>query len=301
MKIKNLLIIAIATCISTSILVLGSSANPVLVTKHSQERKVDPLDKKIIPIIDTEIGSILGGAAVTPTAFYLVGAKETYEYIKDKTDRITLNSFAPVANYEDKLKITGFSKAGENCENFYGVALDKPIKGILIGTSGNWQPDYPKPQDLWKKQAGKYWQNQTYKKVTADFLKTKGIGNPKVQIIEAKKIDFDGDGTDEVIINAAYFKNKTNPFELNPGDYHVVFVRKIVNGKVKDILIEGQFANGKDVGAVMEHDIYAILDLEGDGRKEIILHSKVPEGRWSKVFHIEGNGFVEVLRTGCSA
>jgi hypothetical protein len=262
-----------------------------------ENERVDPSNKKIVPIIDTEIGSILGGAVVTPTSFYLVGAKETYEYVKNKTDRITLNSFAPVADYETQLKIIRFSKARKRCENYYGVTLDKPIKGILIGTDTNWQPDYPKPQDLWKRQAGRYWQNQTYKKVVADFLKTKGINNPKVQIIEAKKIDLDADGTDDVIINAGYFKKKRS--ELNPRLYHVVFVRKIVNGKIKNILIEEQFFDGKDVEAVIGHHIYAILDLEGDGNKEIILHSKVPKGRWSKVFHIEGNGFVEVLRTGC--
>lgn len=275
------------------------------ISANSQVKRTDSADdslnNQIIPIIDTQIGSILGGTRTTGTSFYLVGAKETYEYLKNKTDRISFNSFSPVSDYETERKIIRFSKSPENCENFYGVLLDKPIKGILIGTNANWQPDYPKPEDLWKKQAGKYWENQTYKKAVGDFLKTNGIKNPKVQIIEAKKIDLDADGTDEVIINAAYFKDKRNVFELSLGDYTVVFIRKIVNGKVKNILIEGQFANGKDFGAVIENEIYAILDLDGDGNKEIVLHTKVPEGRWSKVFHIEGNGFVEVLRTGCSA
>lgn len=260
----------------------------------------DPFNNKIIPIIDTEIGSILGGT--NTSGFYLVGAGETYEYLKSRTDKISFNAYLPVADYQTGRKITKLSKAPANCENFYGVTLDKPFKGILIGTNMDWQPDYPAPEFLWKRQAGKYWQNQTYKKEVADFLKTKGIVNPKIQIIEAKKVNLDADDeTEEVIINAAYFNNRSNVFKMSPGDYHVVFVRKIVNGKVRNIVVDGDFADGKNAGAVIEHEIAGILDLNGDGNKEIILHTKVPEGRWTTVHAKEGNGFVEVLRTGCSA
>ena len=265
-----------------------------------EQRGEDTLNNKIIPIIDTEIGSILGGT--NTSGFYLVSAKETYEHLKNRTDKISFNSFVPVADYQTERRIKKLSNARANCENFYAVSLDKPIKGILIGTNMDWQPDYPAPTILWQRQAGKYWPNQTYEKAVAGFLKTKGIANPKIQIIEAKKINLDADDeTEEIIINAAYFKDKSSVFKMSPGDYHVVFIRRIVNGKVRNIVVDGDFADGKNFGAIIEHEIAGVLDLNGDGNKEIILHTKVPEGRWATVHAKEGNGFVEVLRTGCSA
>ena len=49
---------------------------------------------------------------------------------------------------------------------------------------------------------------QVYVEAVRDFLKTKGIEEPKVKIDNIIRVDLDGDGEDEVLISATNYSEK---------------------------------------------------------------------------------------------
>ena len=76
-----------------------------------------------------------------------------------------------------------------------------------------------------------------------DFLKTKGITEPKVKIDSIFRVDLDGDGEDEVLISATNYFSQDNsvPMRSPAGSYSMVLLRRVVAGKVETQLVAGEF------------------------------------------------------------
>jgi hypothetical protein len=257
---------------------------------------------KIIPILDTEIGSVLGGVAFGKDQRpYYVDAAKAQKFI-GASEESFFYSYAPVFDIDTRRKVVSSTPVGNQCDNYFPTLIDPDVKGILIGTDADWRPDIRKPVTLFQKQNGQAWQNKTYEKIAADFLGSRGIENPNVRIVEAKKVDLEGDGTDEVLLNAAYYKSRRDPFVTQVGDYHFVLLRKIIGGKAQNLFIRGDFKVIRESdGPVVDNEIYAILDLNGDGRLEVVIHSAYPEARYAEVYDIDGRNIEMVMSTGCGA
>ena len=87
-----------------------------------------------------------------------------------------------------------------------------------------------------------------------------------------------------------------------PGDYSVVFLRRVVEGRVDVVpvdesipdptITDAQFVDSVTVGAV--------ADLNGDGRLEAIIERSRFEGRATYAYEFDAAGGVTaVLRKGC--
>ena len=142
--------------------------------------------------------------------------------------------------------------------------------------------------------------NKTYRKIAADFLRTKGIARPKIELSRIVRIDLDGDGQEEVLITGNFYK-RGNMEAQSPGDYSFALLRrKIVGGRARNILIEGEFFTRRDYyDPPNTREILAVADLNGDGRMEIVLDTHYYEGSWKRVFEIEGTKLTQVLEASC--
>jgi hypothetical protein len=122
------------------------------------------------------------------------------------------------------------------CEETLAVSLSpKPEKGV-IAIAAPWNALPRKPQVLDPTQ-------KVYADAVGDFLKTKGIEQPKVKIESILRVDLDGDGEDEVLVSAANYFDKENrvPMRSPAGSYSMVLLRRVVAGKVETQLVEGEF------------------------------------------------------------
>ena len=90
---------------------------------------------------------------------------------------------------------------GLPCEETLWVSLSpKPEKGVIaLAAPWNALPRKPRTSDTTQ---------QVYSDVVRDFLKTKGIEQPKVKIEDILRVDLDGDGEDEVLISATNYFSK---------------------------------------------------------------------------------------------
>lgn len=191
------------------------------------------------------------------------------------------------------------------CEETLFVTLSDKAENGVIALAAPWNalPRKPRIADTNQK---------IYVDAVRDFLKTKGIDQPKVKIENIFRIDLDGDGEDEVLISATnYFsKDDSVPMRSSAGSYSMVLLRRVVTGKVETQLIEGEFypkaysKAAQDEGrfdAPNAYKVIATLDLDGDGKMEIVLRSHYYEGEMTTIYQCDPNKAQAVLSVGCGA
>jgi len=169
--------------------------------------------------------------------------------------------------------------------------LPVPQKEIIaIGGQWNALPRVPRPANP---------DQEIYKEVVADFLKKKGMKNPKVKITQVIRIDLDGDGVEEVLVTADTYGEKLYRHLQKKGSYSLVLLRKVINGKVENLVIEEDyFPANLGWGVPMRFWVGAVLDVDGDGVIEILLHGMYYEGGGTSVHRVEGNKVKKVLVAG---
>lgn len=243
---------------------------------------------QIIPIYEAKVGGLMGGVQngkwLTP-AQVAPSLKDHEEYV--------LATWMGVE--EGGVTFGTKPEIEEPCEDFYFMKLELEIDtGIAIGSGAKWNivPRTPKAINL---------KDPVYVSMVSTFLKTKKTPKPQVKITQAYRVDLEGDGQEEVLIAATrYISNDTS--DANKGDYSFVMLRKIVGGKVQNMLLDGEFYNSfKDFSAPNTYEFSGVADLNGDGKMEIIVHSHYYEGSSSWIYEMKAGKPVNVkeLNVGC--
>ncbi len=138
-----------------------------------------------------------------------------------------------------------------------------------------------------------------YKEAIAEVLRSKGMKNPKVKLTQVIRIDLDGDGVEEVLITADTYAKKLYSHLQKKGSYSLVLLRKLIHGKVENLIIEADFFRATpNHGVPMRYRVGAVLDVDGDGVMEIVLHGMYYEGGGTSVHRVEGDGVIKVLVAG---
>lgn len=116
------------------------------------------------------------------------------------------------------------------------------------------------------------------------------------------RFDLEGDGTDEVAITAKRMVDGDPSPRIGAGDYALVALRRLAGGVVHTLLLEGEFyPEAHEFAAPNEFTLTNVLDLNGDGRMEIVVDSRYYEGFAVAVFDITAAGARGVLGAGCGA
>lgn len=172
------------------------------------------------------------------------------------------------------------------------------ISGAAFGVAGGWNALPRIPRIASNKQ-------KVYMNEVNSILKKKKLTNAKVNITQVIRVDLDGDKQDEVLISAVTPREeyaREGP-QAKSGDYSFVFMRKIVKGKVKTIMINGVFYSKDhdfetDPVAPDKYKVAAVLDLDGDGKMEIIIRGEYYEGIYYMVYKLNGSVLKEVACGG---
>ena len=149
-------------------------------------------------------------------------------------------------------------------------------------------------------------ETQVYKEAAAEILRSKGIENPKVNLTQVIQVDLDGDGVEEVLVSATNYAKPESGAGLTPdaraGDYSLVFLRQVVQGKVVTRIITGEYyPKAKKFNGPAEHRIIGVLDLNGDGIMEIVLSGRYYEGDWVEAYRVDGAKIIKLFSMGCGA
>ncbi len=109
----------------------------------------------------------------------------------------------------------------------------------------------------------------------------------------------------EIFLEATTYKDKSGDFyfpSARAGDYSFVLMRKMINGKPQNFLIEGEFSPKKPKieDYITEFDLSAFADLNGDGKMEVVLKGLYSYGGEStEIYELNKNILKEVLSVEC--
>jgi hypothetical protein len=183
----------------------------------------------------------------------------------------------------------------EVCPDTLKVLLSPEPKDGVMALSAPWNPLPRKPQIADPTQ-------QVYVDAVRDFLESRRMSDPKVKITRILRVDLDGDGEDEVLINATNYFNKDDEPPADtavPGSYSIVLLRRVQAGKVETELIAGESYVKDESSPAYVYKIPAVLDLNGDGKLEIIVHSQYYEGAETTIYDCSGGKCEAALSVGC--
>jgi hypothetical protein len=182
------------------------------------------------------------------------------------------------------------------CEDVYTVALSpKPEHGVIaLAAPWNALPRVPRIMDATQ---------PVYLQAARELLQGRGIREPKVKITKIVRIDLEGDGEDEVLISATnYFTTDGVPSSASAGSYSFVMLRRVVAGKVRTQLINGEiYSKAKVFNAPSSYEIAAILDLDGDGKLEVVIQSNYYEGGATTIYRCTPAKIEELVTVACGA
>ena len=140
----------------------------------------------------------------------------------------------------------------------------------------------------------------TYAGFASELLSARGMDVEEPTIKQLFRTDLEGDGVNEVMVVA---EAVTQGLLLEPGDYSIAFMRKVVDGDVQTVILEETLVFDEGDRFAGAHAFGGAADLNDDGRMELIVDSAFFEGFNVAIWEYVNDdlGAVQVLQTGCGS
>jgi hypothetical protein len=140
-----------------------------------------------------------------------------------------------------------------------------------------------------------------YRDQLVEWLVEQGVVNPTPFIHALVRVDLDGDGADEVIVNASNLSAGVKGTKVSAGDYSMVVVRKLRGNEVITIPLQAKiYLEAQDTPSTFYH-LNNVFDLNGDGAFEIILDSLTFQLNQTAIYSLSGEEPVLALFAPCRA
>jgi hypothetical protein len=239
------------------------------------------------PIIDLRYG-------------YLIGAIQNGKWIESDSAKKSVRPGMKLQVYGitgvvGTVSVVKLDTQNEPCEDRPTVKVNpKKVKQGAVAFAANWNPLPRKPKLAEVKQ-------KQHVDVVREFLRQRGLRDPIVHISQIVSVDLDADGKGEFVISATHYKDGDEiPDEATANTYSFVMVERFVDGKPKAELVDGEFyPEAKGDMPPNKFEIAALLDLNGDGKIDIVLRSAYYEGDEISIYEYQPTGAKKVLSVGC--
>ena len=193
----------------------------------------------------------------------------------------------------------------EGCPPLPGYAAEINVEDPMFNGDG-WPYTYPiaissnwnlTPHDIESLSLD----SEIYKAFASEVLADLSIIDPDPNLFTLIRTDLEGDGINEVIVGAERILGSL--ISPSPGDYSILFLRKIIDGEVIQQLIEGDVHIGEVSGMLSFTRLIAVADLNGDNRMELAVQYGYYEGSSTGVLEYKNDieGLQLVLRVGCGS
>ena len=174
------------------------------------------------------------------------------------------------------------------CPTFWSVPIVHPT-GLVAAIGADWNalPRVPQEVDLTDSQAVQQ---------VRGFLINQGIDPVEVKIQRILQVDLDGDGIEEFLVAASRFVEETG-HDVSPGDYSVILLYR--EGQAALPVMSDWYTEAGPMTFPDRFGLSAVLDLNGDGRLEILVTITGWEKTGALAFTVDGEALETVLQTRC--
>lgn len=138
-----------------------------------------------------------------------------------------------------------------------------------------------------------------YRKQVVEWLRGEGISAPEVDSLRIYRVDIEGDGTDEVFISAIHLDDSQHT--TRAGDYSIVLLRQVVGNEVVTKLVVGDVyrSQEQEITFPRTYSFANFIDLNQDGRLEVVVDVQKWEGIGARVYQIDGDDIIQTLSAEC--
>lgn len=237
-------------------------------------------------------------AARNGSAFLLVGGiKEDRGWLSGADASAYVNS---EANY-DFFSPSASTQAGggafefsPTCRNYF-MRPSAVLPDRMVGVASAWISEKRVTRELST-------DDPSYIQAVHEWFKSQGNSPTEIHITRILQVDIEGDGINEVLLSAAYFKDVSGHM-TETDDYSVVLMRKVIGDQVRTIpLVQDYYVSSVPAVELSYPKTYTLvdaLDLNHDGTLEVIVEVSRWEGGGAIVYRVDGQNVREVMRAIC--
>ena len=138
-----------------------------------------------------------------------------------------------------------------------------------------------------------------YRQVVADWLGAEGVSFPQVDSVQVYRVDIEGDGTDEVFMSASHLDDSRHT--TRAGDYSIILMRQVTGNEALTSLVVGDVYHSREpeITYPRTYSLANFVDLNQDGRLDVVVDTQKWEGFGARVFQIDGQDIIQTLGAEC--
>ncbi len=204
-------------------------------------------------------------------------------------NEIAYDFFSPNGFFQVPGSALDFSPVCGNYSMRSSVDLPQP----MIGVASRW---------ISEKRETRYLSTDdpAYTQALMEWFQSQGNSPEKIQITRILQADLEGDGVNEVLLSASYFKD-TSGHMAETGDYSIVLIRKVIGNDVITIPVVRDYyvtsVPASEMSYPRTYTLVEAVDLNRDGTLEVIVDVSRWEGGGALVYRVDGQNVREVMRT----
>jgi hypothetical protein len=248
------------------------------------------------PIIGSGANAIITKIKGGAYEFILAGGSQDGNWIAagDLIDVLNVDrDYQVYFAYEFFSWYTGMEITHEHiCDTYYLYLGLVPTEDSAVGVSGDWPVQPRTPLDIST-------DHEVYKMALADWLVEQSSSQPVVNINRIWRVDLEGNGSEEVLLNASHFAESTG-HNVEPRDYSVVLLRTVIgNEVVTKTLIGDYYSEAVEFAYPLTYTLEFVGDLNGDGKMEVVVGVSGWDASGAMVFEIDLDEVRLVLNVLC--
>jgi hypothetical protein len=178
------------------------------------------------------------------------------------------------------------------CRNYF-IGSSDLMPDTMVGVHSHWIVEKRITQNLST-------DDPVYLQALTEWFQSQGNSPAEIHITRILQADIEGDGVDEVLLSASYFKDASGHM-TETGDYSIVLMRKVSGNNVLTIPLIREYyvARAPELSFPNTYTLTDAIDLDQDGTLEVVVGVSRWEGVGGIVYHVDGQNVQEVLRAIC--